>query len=59
MVDPFSLFTFPASLMEEAKKNGWVVISMKNEWARILRLTNNPVTSMKAFFEDDGIGVVR
>jgi hypothetical protein len=23
------------TLMEEAKKNGWVVISMKNEWARI------------------------
>jgi len=27
--------TFPESLMEEAKKKGWVVISMKNDWARI------------------------
>jgi phosphoglycolate phosphatase-like HAD superfamily hydrolase len=27
--------TFPQSLMEEAKKKGWVVISMKNDWARI------------------------
>jgi hypothetical protein len=27
--------TFPASLMEEAKKKGWVVISMKNDWKQI------------------------
>ena len=26
---------FPPSLMEEAKKKGWVVISMKNDWKRI------------------------
>jgi phosphoserine phosphatase len=27
--------TFPQSLMDEAKKNGWVVIHMKNDWKRI------------------------
>lgn len=27
--------TFPQSLMDEAKKKGWVVISMKKDWARI------------------------
>jgi phosphoserine phosphatase len=27
--------TFPQSLMEEAKKKGWVVISMKGDWKRI------------------------
>ncbi len=27
--------TFPVSLMKEATQQGWVVISMKNEWARI------------------------
>jgi phosphoglycolate phosphatase-like HAD superfamily hydrolase len=27
--------TFPESLMEEAKKKGWVVISMKSDWNRI------------------------
>ena len=27
--------TFPQSLMEEAKKQGWVVISMKNDWRTI------------------------
>jgi phosphoglycolate phosphatase-like HAD superfamily hydrolase len=27
--------TFPQALYDEAKKNGWVVISMKNDWRRI------------------------
>ena len=27
--------TFPDALMAEAKKNGWTVISMKNDWKRI------------------------
>jgi hypothetical protein len=27
--------TFPQSLMDEAKKKGWVVISMKNDWKSI------------------------
>jgi phosphoserine phosphatase len=27
--------TFPESLMKEAKKKGWVVISMKDDWARV------------------------
>jgi len=27
--------TFPQSLMEEANKKGWIVISMKKDWARI------------------------
>jgi phosphoglycolate phosphatase-like HAD superfamily hydrolase len=27
--------TFPQSLMDEVKKQGWIVISMKNDWKRI------------------------
>jgi hypothetical protein len=27
--------TFPQALYDEAKKQGWVVISMKNDWKRI------------------------
>ncbi|MGB7040828.1 MAG: haloacid dehalogenase-like hydrolase, partial [Xanthobacteraceae bacterium] len=27
--------TFPPALYDEAKKNGWTVISMKNDWKRI------------------------
>jgi len=30
-----SVGTFSDALMDEAKKNGWVVISMKNDWKRI------------------------
>jgi hypothetical protein len=29
--------TFPESLMEEAEKKGWEVISMKNDWKKIFR----------------------
>jgi hypothetical protein len=29
--------TFPQALAEEAKKQGWVVISMKNDWKTIFR----------------------
>jgi hypothetical protein len=27
--------TFSEALMTEANKNGWIVISMKNDWKRI------------------------
>jgi hypothetical protein len=27
--------TFSDALMVEAKKNGWIVISMKNDWKKI------------------------
>jgi len=27
--------TFPQSLMDEAKKDGWSVVSMKTDWKRI------------------------
>jgi hypothetical protein len=27
--------TFPQPLFDEAKQNGWTVISMKNDWMRI------------------------
>ena len=30
--------TFTQELYDEAKKDGWIVISMKNDWKRILRL---------------------
>jgi phosphoserine phosphatase len=32
-----SVGTFSQSLMDEAKKNGWVVISMKHDWKRIFK----------------------
>jgi len=27
--------TFPQSLYDEAKRRGWIVISMKNDWKKI------------------------
>jgi hypothetical protein len=30
------LGTFTQALYDEAKKDGWTVISMKNDWKRIL-----------------------
>ena len=32
---PAKVGTFPDALMDEAKKQGWTVISMKNDWKRI------------------------
>jgi hypothetical protein len=32
--------TFPDALMAQAKKQGWVVISMKNYWKRIFAFDN-------------------
>jgi hypothetical protein len=32
--------TFSESLLTEAKKNAWVVISMKNDWKRIFPLSS-------------------
>ena len=34
--------TFTQDLYDEAKKNGWVVISMKNDWERIFIFENAP-----------------
>jgi hypothetical protein len=31
--------TFPQALYDEAKKNGWVVISMKDDWKQIFSFT--------------------
>jgi len=37
--------TFPASLYDEAQKNRWTVISMKNDWNRIFSVAAPPQTS--------------
>ena len=34
--------TLTQDLYEEAKKQGWVVISMKNDWKRILGFDSSP-----------------
>ena len=39
--------TFTQALYDEAKKNGWTVISMKNDWKRSLRLRTNECAGCK------------
>jgi hypothetical protein len=34
--------TFSQSLMDEAKRRGWVVMSMKNDWNRIFPTEAKP-----------------
>jgi hypothetical protein len=34
--------TFTQALYDEAKKDGWTVISMKNDWKRIFGFENAP-----------------
>jgi phosphoglycolate phosphatase-like HAD superfamily hydrolase len=34
--------TFPQALMDEAKKSGWIVISMKNDWKRVFPFEELP-----------------
>jgi hypothetical protein len=34
--------TFPQDLYDEAKKDGWIVISMKNDWKRIFGFERAP-----------------
>lgn len=34
--------TFTQALYDEAKKQGWIVISMKNDWNRILAFEEQP-----------------
>jgi hypothetical protein len=34
--------TFTQELDDEAKKDGWVVISMKNDWKRIFGFESTP-----------------
>ena len=48
--------TFSQELMDEAKKNGWIVISMKNDWKRIfaLRQVNTLASALAA--SNCGIG---
>ncbi len=37
---PTKVGTFSDTLMAQAKKNGWIVISMKNDWKSIFRFDN-------------------
>ena len=37
--------TFPQSLYDEAKRQGWVVVSMESDWKRIFAVRSRTVTA--------------
>jgi phosphoserine phosphatase len=44
---------FTPALYEQAKKDGWAVISMKDDWARVFAFEENPVTAIDILLEPD------
>ena len=51
--------TFTQALYDEAKKNGWTVISMKNDWKRIFRVRVATVERTICNDDDAGLGQKR
>ena len=44
---------FTPALDEHAKKDGWTVVSMKNDWKRVFPVAQNPVTAIDILLEPD------
>lgn len=50
------LGAFPPTLDEQAKKNGWTVVSMKDDWKVIYRTEqSSPVTAIDVLLEPDAV----
>ena len=47
------LGAFPPALDELAKKNGWTVVSMKNDWKKVFPFEQAPVTAIDILLEPD------
>jgi len=50
--DP-KLGAFPQVLYDQAKKGGWTVASMKNDWGQIFPFEQSPVTAIDILLEPD------
>jgi len=48
------LGSFPPALDEQAKKDGWIVASMKDDWKHIFPAGQSPVTAINILLEPDG-----
>jgi hypothetical protein len=44
---------FPPSLDEQAKKSGWTVVSMKNDWKKVFAFEQESVTAIDILLEPD------
>ncbi len=47
------LGAFPPALDEHAKKDGWTVVSMKNDWEQVFPFEPSPVTAIDILLEPD------
>ena len=47
------LGAFPQALYDQAKKEGWTVASMKNDWSQVFPLEQSPVTAIDILLEPD------
>ena len=50
--DP-KLGAFPQALYDQAKKDGWTVVSMKDDWKRVFAPVRSPVTAIDILLEPD------
>ncbi len=47
------LGAFTPALDEEAKQNGWTVVSMKDDWKQVFPAAPNPITAIDVLLEPD------
>lgn len=47
------LGAFPQALHDQAKKDGWTVVSMKNDWRQVFPFEPSPVTAIDILLEPD------
>ena len=47
------LGAFPPALDEQAKKDNWIVVSMKDDWKQIFPVEQNPITAINILLEPD------
>jgi len=49
------LGAFTSALDEHAKKDGWTVVSMKNDWKQVFAFEQSPVTAIDILLEPDAV----
>uniref|UniRef100_A0ABS3MGY2 Haloacid dehalogenase-like hydrolase n=1 Tax=Bradyrhizobium quebecense TaxID=2748629 RepID=A0ABS3MGY2_9BRAD len=47
------LGAFPQALYDQAKKDGWTIVSMKNDWSQVFPFEPSPVTAIDILLEPD------
>jgi len=47
------LGAFTPALYEQAKKNGWTIVSMKDDWKQVFAFEQSPVTAIDILLEPD------